>query len=445
MGELSYGFFFGAGADSCYGLPSGSKFTQESMLKKRKKLYDALKNFYKEKSAEDFVDSYTSHFLFQRGSAAFRDLIEDAIQAGEGANALWDEESAHLVDAYKSNASENKTEWLRSDNEDLKNFYDQTINDDDDSSSPAYPEGAGTKDKSSTAAKSIRDYFSYHGIVERYFSSIAHPKGRSDHFWKIVNYYWGAYFSVLLPIVDRFSEYPICDKEGLKNNKYKHILNNLPNILKKLWSEDFLEYASKKLGEEENYYDAFSRFSPPACVITTNYTPFVNRLKSESDPIYLAGTLTSFENPRTFEIFDCQNNPEKFNGYDPIFPYMLTQSYIKPIINTAQIEHFHKAIDALSHTKVLIIVGYSLCENDNHINAILRDFVHEKDGIIIYAKHCTPGTDFSKEETFKSVKNSLRLPKEDEKKIIILPNDGNAVNLRKSIKHTLDELSAGVS
>ncbi len=49
----------------------------------------------------------------------------------------------------------------------------------------------------------------------------------------------------------------------------------------------------------------------------------------------------------------------------------MTQAPIKPIITPTQIEEYKKAIDALDEAKVLVVIGYSLGEADDHINACI--------------------------------------------------------------------------
>ena len=50
--NVDIAFLFGAGAEVQYGLPSGSEYTNKTMLCKRSKLYDLLEIFYKRNNIE---------------------------------------------------------------------------------------------------------------------------------------------------------------------------------------------------------------------------------------------------------------------------------------------------------------------------------------------------------------------------------------------------------
>ncbi|MEG0276763.1 MAG: hypothetical protein RR630_07030, partial [Coprobacillus sp.] len=54
------------------------------------------------------------------------------------------------------------------------------------------------------------------------------------------------------------------------------------------------------------------------------------------------------------------------------FPFLLAQSMIKPIIHPYQIKEYHKAIESLENANFLVILGYGLNEDDNHVNALLK-------------------------------------------------------------------------
>ena len=55
-----------------------------------------------------------------------------------------------------------------------------------------------------------------------------------------------------------------------------------------------------------------------------------------------------------------------------IFPYILIQSGVKPIISPFEIKNFNKACDALEKADYLIILGYGLNSDDEHITTMIR-------------------------------------------------------------------------
>ena len=61
---------------------------------------------------------------------------------------------------------------------------------------------------------------------------------------------------------------------------------------------------------------------------------------------------------------------------------------IKPIINPIQIKEYYKAINKLEESDCLVVVGYSMCDNDYHILAIIKEFIQKKDKYLIYCSYC---------------------------------------------------------
>ena len=44
--EKQVAFFFGAGAEACFRMPSGAQYTLDTILSKRSEMMEALKRFY---------------------------------------------------------------------------------------------------------------------------------------------------------------------------------------------------------------------------------------------------------------------------------------------------------------------------------------------------------------------------------------------------------------
>lgn len=91
---------------------------------------------------------------------------------------------------------------------------------------------------------------------------------------------------------------------------------------------------------------------------------------------YFHGKLNLFESPYEMKVYDITNDDdasELSNIY--YFPYIFIQSAIKPIVEKKQIIEYSKAINFLEESKCLIIIGYKINCDDNHINSIIRDFL----------------------------------------------------------------------
>lgn len=69
MATLSDGkiaFFFGAGAEYGMGFPTGSEYTERTMLHKNMELYDALEKFYKARTTEELAENIKSNSCSRR-------------------------------------------------------------------------------------------------------------------------------------------------------------------------------------------------------------------------------------------------------------------------------------------------------------------------------------------------------------------------------------------
>lgn len=61
-----------------------------------------------------------------------------------------------------------------------------------------------------------------------------------------------------------------------------------------------------------------------------------------------------------------------FSADDFVFPYILIQSGIKPIVNGYQIHEFEKAVRMIDESEELFILGYGVNSDDEHITNLLR-------------------------------------------------------------------------
>lgn len=110
-------------------------------------------------------------------------------------------------------------------------------------------------------------------------------------------------------------------------------------------------------------------------VITTNYTPYINYLMTDSNdsPSHIArlsGSLSQFEDVKTLAVSDSLH--EQIDSQSCIFPYIMCQSPVKPIIDANQLSEYSKAIKMLNSADEIVVLGYSFCDEDSHIASIVR-------------------------------------------------------------------------
>ena len=66
---------------------------------------------------------------------------------------------------------------------------------------------------------------------------------------------------------------------------------------------------------------------------------------------------------------------EELPSNELLFPYIFIQSGIKPIVEEIIINEYSKAISYLKEVDKIIIVGFRLNYDDNHINSLTIIFI----------------------------------------------------------------------
>lgn len=425
-------FFFGAGAESdakTFNLPSGSEYTHKTMRQRQEKLYHELNTFYDEcLIPKDYVKKYSNKFLFEKGSHTFREIIyRAALQYDKAGNkdsgiAVYDEfvKCALIVERLNNeNSSSKPNDAQKKANAELKEkakeVYDYLIkNDDNHSTESAEAQRNGQQ-------KSLKDYLSFYGAVEKDFSSIINPNEVGlTQFWRVINYFWSAFFTILEPMCCDFEWYKKVSAD--KQKFYHYVLNNLRDVLSSIYEDYNYERID---GMPGNYYKHISDSYPNCMAVTTNYTPFVEHY-FKGNNVYLAGRLSEFEFPCELAVKNITKTDFKHNEF--IFPFLMTQAPIKPIIVPNQIREYATMLKAFEEADTLVIIGYSLGSADNHINAMLREYALTPNKKIIY---CYYGKE-AEDNIRRYVLNCLKMS-DDTPNIRFIKNTGNAESLVKQL------------
>lgn len=421
-------FLFGAGAEygkESFNLPSGSDYTYQTMQLRYEKLYRELRKFYANRLQDNFVKEYRSAFLFERDSHTFREIIyRAAIQYRKENTSKC---AVPVFDEYLQLVEQCETERKKSGKQISKDLsdavkgqaklvYDELIKNGD--------ESLIIQNGSPDGAKTLKDYLSFYGAVEKDFSAIIHPNQVGlTQFWRVVNYYWSAFFVILLPLCEDFNWYK--EMGGEKTAVFRYVLNHMEDVIHMICSEYDYDKVDMRSG---NYYKEISESFPDCTAVTTNYTPFIEHYFDKN--AYLAGRLAEFEFPLEFSVKNLNSYP--LGEKDFVFPFLMTQAPIKPIIVPNQIREYEKTLNALDDADNLIIIGYSLGETDNHINAIIREFVKKKEKRIVYCYY-DGSSKKSEADERHAVLRALRLGNDTEN-IDVMKNNGNAKDLVNRLK-----------
>lgn len=413
--EKQITFFFGAGAEAVFKMPLGAQYTLDTILSKRSQMMSALKVFYGDRT-NAYSSNHVVQHLFSDDSHTFREIVHRA------ARALWDSENKMDSDSKRvvelSKYDPKDTAAAKTFFEEVKKVFEYVVIDidkpRDSSKRPQYIKEDGSP------YSSLMDKFSYYGSVEKDFSTIINPKEAGTHrFWRLINYFWSAYFSIIIPVFDLSLKY--LNNEEYNKNKYAYILTNLDEVVKYIYSDEFRSEIDKKY--QSSYYSKLKRAFPNSTAVTTNYTPFLE-FAEFAETIFLAGKLSQFEIPEELRVIEIGGNEDIANKF--IFPYMSTQAPLKPIVDCVQLKEYSKFINTLGNTDVLVIIGYNINDNDNHINALLRNFLIRKPtNRIVFSQFVKVVDEFDQESTISSVAKKLRITsKATNDQITAIPNHG---------------------
>ena len=397
--EKKITFFFGAGAEAVFKMPLGAQYTLDTILSKRSQMMAALKDFYSDRT-NAYSSTHVVQHLFSDDSHTFREIVHRAARILRDCEDNMDPDSKRIVELSRYDTKD--TAAAKTFFEEVKKVFEYVVIDidkpRDNSKRPQQIKVDGSP------YSSLMDKFTYYGSVEKDFSTIINPKEAGTHrFWRLINYFWSAYFSIIIPVLDLSSKY--LNNEEYTKNKYAYILTHLNEVVRYIYSDEFRSEFDKKY--QNSYYSKLKQAFPNSTAITTNYTPFLEFAKFE-ETIFLAGKLSQFEIPEELRVIEIGDNEDIANKF--IFPYMSTQAPLKPIVDCAQLKEYSKFIDTLDNTDVLVIIGYNINDNDNHINALLRDFLIKKPtNRIVFSQYVKNPDEFNREKSISDVAKKLRI------------------------------------
>ena len=203
------------------------------------------------------------------------------------------------------------------------------------------------------------------GIVDEYFHTLINPQILGPRkFWRVIDCFTRAYLLLAREIID-----PKCDEVKF----YKNMLEK-PNDTFNIICQT-IDYDARF--KNDGYYQVLKRMTKDKSqinIVSTNYTPCCSIITNRDDIIHIHGRMDLFEDPyewRVVSAAEAQKNNELGEDRRLLFPYLSIQSGVKPIVEKNQI------------TEHIIVVGYNINCDDNHINSILRNAVVEKKDVKI--------------------------------------------------------------
>ena len=413
-------FMFGAGAEMCFGLPSGNEYMAKTLL--NEEFAKEMKNAYgKNVPSFNGVKPTAHKFGLTKKDAIF--LIEEKI-----------EEDKTLNEKINNNPEYNKIyellkETSKNSNEESKEIL-------------YYLKKYFNGDYANCGGKIYKEFFddffgeekieSFSSLyLERSFHTIVDPKKYGkNNFSKIYNYYWSCYYCIVSCLINVIEESKIngVEKYCGDRNKINTYYSNICELSKFLYEEvnlkAFERYSEKNGG---NYYSLIRESLKEADedielkgILTTNYYKLCELTipnhsnKTQPDVSYLNGSLDYFEIPENIEVKRYDKLSLEENTL--FFPFIFGQSMVKPIVSESQIGSFSKSINILNHSNVLVIIGYGLNNDDNHINSLIHEFTLKEENRLIIVTN----------DSMDKILNELHI-KEDNRITLIQFKNGNTI------------------
>lgn len=260
------------------------------------------------------------------------------------------------------------------------------------------------------------EYFLEHAGIYSHFDSLFNylrkPGLYKAECAKVIKIYYSALLSILKGFAEALKEDKSAGFKDLIAGKSKDPFTTLQELIG-TFEQDFVNQVEKdsnsETGKKDLYYYQIKSFREKKksqydlkC-ITTNYTSIAEKIigLSEKEIAYLHGKLTWFEELETKRIDEI----DKVDRTKTIFPYLLVQSGIKPIISPKQIIEFAKATDWILKPDDFLIIGYGINSDDEHITNFLRERLHNKKTIKVFVYSEKKGDE-------KWLKETARIKKE---------------------------------
>lgn len=325
---MKIGILFGAGAEIVYGLNGGKDFAKCVLGLNEEKMNLILENYHRTKKVNQWYPPYTKYTWKKKK------LLEAALRKKN-------------LEASENNKS--KKEFNKNINEQLDEIMKKSEKEQD---------------------ELINRYTSYMGILDEKFHTLISPRELGpENFWKVIDAYTRAYLALAKNMVS--------DDILQQEDKCIWILNNPKK------ANEYIEKFCKEKEMINSYYKIIKNSTRKSDIriITTNYSPLIDIITGIENVAHLHGRLNWFESPREWKVYDVLK--DKLPTGELLFPYIFIQSGIKPIVEEKIIGEYSKAIDYLNEVEKLIIVGYRLNCDDNHINSFIRNYLL-KGRIVIY-------------------------------------------------------------
>jgi len=344
-------FLFGAGAEVDYGIPSGAEF--------KKIFINATRNGEKDNfKISKYIELICS---IKKKEKSGEERIIDNISNG---SILSSAATSILYQTYKE--SQKFKEYVDDQNiSEIKDYIDKK--------NDSYPKFRDyfrneicnrISENNNELITKFLENVNIYSYLDGMFNYLREPGLYKKEIAKVIKIYYLAHYAIMQHLYNGY--YDILEKASDSKEKIIELVN----------SNSYSNKSSKKPYYEliREYVDRFD-----IKLITTNYTKIAQQTINlkDTDISYLHGRLDLFENIETKEIKEIKKFKNNSNDI-AYFPFIMVQSGVKPIVSPYQIKEFAKAIRYLENADVVVVLGYGINSDDEHIQTMLKGCIKKK-------------------------------------------------------------------
>lgn len=177
----------------------------------------------------------------------------------------------------------------------------------------------------------------------------------------------------------------------------------------------------------EGYYHDLANFAKNhefAAIGTANYNSLLTPLFKQQnlevpDIIHLNGSVNDYYNPYKNKVVTCENF-EELDSSQLHFPFILTQSGLKPLTSVEMSRRYVQLFDAYNKSDAIVVVGFGFNKDDSHINGLFRELIesHGKK-LFLVTRNVTETADQQQRE----LRKRLRIANSFSRSVTVVPVD----------------------
>ncbi|MBR4207855.1 MAG: hypothetical protein IKQ88_04630 [Lachnospiraceae bacterium] len=388
-------FLFGAGAEGKgqIGLPQGAEFKRSIILGKDISTFS--RNFSNIRIKDVEVDNGT---ILKHNSTSV--LYQALFEKKEKSSKTWDEIIENYFPGIKEDSVKKYIEYKVNKSGDGEKIYEDFRK--------FYYKNVYQKLKEERIDKGLDAFLNDACICSYYdslFNYLRKPELYAKEVINVIKIYYGALkciYEGMIKAVKADNNANIYEKilsEKVDKNSVVECINRIENeVIEKINIEKTYYYEIRKFKNKSSNVNVW--------VTTTNYTHFAKKIIDVEDEHmhYLHGEFGKFENLYTKEIKSLKD----FEVDEIIFPYLLVQSGIKPVINYYQIESMYKGFTDMINADKLIVIGYGFNSDDEHILNVIRERLRAEKDLVVFI-HGNEKKYNSERKCIESFFNSTRI------------------------------------